>query len=426
MLSLYIALILLISTLLTLQGLLSLWQMLAAWQNGNDEDDLERLKPQFVARTFISVIIPAYREEKVIGDTLTQLAKQKYPKNLFEIVLPLAKADFKTIEAVMNVKKQNPQVSIKPIVFDKKPVNKPDGLNKVLNETRGDYVVVFDAEDQVHTKLFAAIDSYVQQFGRKVLQTEVRLVNWSTRWFSLQNALEYYFWFVSRLKWHAEQGFVTLGGVSVFFPKEVLLEIGGWDKHCLTEDAKIGLTCSLEGFEIEVLNLPGMETEEETPYTLRSFVKQRTRWIQGFLQIFSSFEWLGLSRKNQVYFLIVFLFPLINFGLYIWFGISLAIALVTKLPMAVTLISFLPLTILVFQIVVMVAGVHDLLARKQQVWLMPVAIIIMIVTYFPYQILVSVCAIRAVYRNIAANYNWEKTTHENIHRSDLAIRIARN
>ena len=65
-------------------------------------------------------------------------------------------------------------------------------------------------------------------------------MNYRSSWYSLRNVLEYYFWFRSRLHFHAQQRFIPLGGNTVFIRTDRLREVGGWDPKCLAKDCEIG------------------------------------------------------------------------------------------------------------------------------------------------------------------------------------------
>src|SRR5260370_28323907 len=106
-------------------------------------------------------------------------------------------------------------------------------------------------------------------------------MNYQSRWYSALNVLEYFFWFKSRLHYHARLGMTPLGGNTVFFTRQVLQRVGGWDEHDLTEDADIGIRISLLGESIRVVYDDRYVTREETPPTLRQFITQPSRSSQG-------------------------------------------------------------------------------------------------------------------------------------------------
>ena len=119
--------------------------------------------------------------------------------------------------------------------------------------------------------------------GVGVVQSGVQLMNFNDHWFGIHNCLEYFFWFKSRLHFYAQVGMIPLGGNTVFVRRELLERVKGWDEHCLTEDADIGLRLSVLGERIRVVYDSQHVTREETPDSVASFIRQRTRWQQGFL-----------------------------------------------------------------------------------------------------------------------------------------------
>jgi cellulose synthase/poly-beta-1,6-N-acetylglucosamine synthase-like glycosyltransferase len=64
---------------------------------------------------------------------------------------------------------------------------------------------------------------------------------------------------------------------------------GGWDPYNVTEDADIGIRLARFGYRTATLELP---TEEEAPARAGPWLRQRTRWIKGWMQ-----TWLVHSRN---------------------------------------------------------------------------------------------------------------------------------
>ena len=86
-----------------------------------------------------------------------------------------------------------------------------------------------------------------------VVQCGVQLMNYADRWYSALNVLEYFFWFKSRMHYHAAVGMVPLGGNTVFVRRDLLRQLNGWDQACLTEDADIGIRLSAMRVPIRVV-----------------------------------------------------------------------------------------------------------------------------------------------------------------------------
>src|SRR5467141_3289538 len=85
----------------------------------------------------------------------------------------------------------------------------------------------------------------------------------------------------------------------VFFTRSVLERAGGWDENNLTEDADVGIRISSMGEPVRVVYDDRYVTREETPPTLDHFIRQRTRWSQGFLQTLMKREWTRLPNFEQ-------------------------------------------------------------------------------------------------------------------------------
>jgi glycosyltransferase XagB len=157
-------------------------------------------------------------------------------------------------------------------------------------------------------------------------------------------------------------------------------------------------------------------TKEESPLHLSGFIKQRTRWNQGFMQVFLKGEWLSLPKFSQILLSgYILSSPELQALMFLYMPLSLAILLLIKLPVWLTLLSSLPFYILFWQLVTYCVGL-SLFTRDYHVpyplW-MPMKIFL---TFYPYQLILGFSAARAVMRMMSKNNAWEKTHHANVHR----------
>jgi len=405
------------SLLFTAQSLVTLLWMLYTWE---DPAKVQwHRSPKDFARPYYSftAFLPARHEEKVIRDTIEAVNRIDYPHELKEILIICRNDDVGTIAKAKETIDKLRNNRIRLVTFNDLPINKPHGLNKGLKEARNDIVAIFDAEDEPHPEIYQIINTVLVRDKVDVVQSGVQLMNFRSYWFSSLNVLEYFFWFKSGLHFFTNVGKVCpLGGNTVFFKRDWLEKINGWDETCLTEDADIGIRLTLAGAKIKVVYDENHVTQEETPHNVKSFVRQRTRWNQGFLQILRKRDWWRLPTFRQKLMAIyVLLSPEISAFLFFYIPLALLIAFTQKLPIFVSFLSYIPFYLFIFQLIVFGIGIYEFSKTyqlKSPPW-MPFKVML---SFYPYQLLLMFSSFRAGYRMLVNQIGWEKTSHTNIHR----------
>jgi glycosyltransferase XagB len=406
-----------ISILVTIQSAHALYLTLYTW----DRPRSNAHAPETFSEPSLSftVMLPARHEEAVIQATIGRVARANYPTDLMQVFVICSADDVGTIntaeEKVDELREEGIR-NVSIVVFEDGPVNKPHGLNCGLSVAAADVVTVFDAEDDIHADIFNVVNTVMLTEQVKVVQSGVQLMDFDANWYSALNVLEYFFWFKSRLHYYSRLGAIPLGGNTVFFDRELISRIGGWDEKNLTEDAEIGLRLSAAGERIRVVYDDRYVTKEETPPTLDAFIRQRTRWSQGFMQTLRKGTWRELPTRRQRWLAFYTLaFPQAQAVLAIYVPISLLMMLAFKAPVLVALISYLPVAMLLAHYLTGAVGLyeftdaHGLDASLKEV-------LHLALTWFPYQLLVSYAALRAVRRQLQGASNWEKTQHIGAHR----------
>ena len=392
----------------------TLWWMLHAWRS---PDALAatgfRRRAAGAPRSF-SLLLPARHEQDVLGDTIDALARLDHPK--YEVIVIIGHDDPETEFVARAAAARYPRI-VRVVMDYHLPKNKPKALNTALRKCRGDIVGVFDAEDEVHPGLLRLVEARFEESGADVVQAGVQLMNVQTSWWSLRNCLEYYFWFRSRLHFHAEKRFIPLGGNTVFTRTELLREAGGWDPNCLAEDCEIGVRLSTRGAVVAVAYDPQAVTREETPGSIRALVKQRTRWDQGFLQVLRKGEWRKLpSRRQRWLARYTLAMPLLQAATGVLMPLSLASMFLLKVPVLTALVTFLPLAPTLVTIAVESAALGEF-GREFGIRIRFRDHARLLAGTIPYQLLLAAAAVRSVWREIRGHGGWEKTTHTNAHRT---------
>ena len=360
-----------------------------------------------------SLIVPARHEEAVLGQTLRLLAAVDHPE--VEVLAVVGHDDHATRAVAEEVARERPD-RVRVLVDWNWPKNKPKALNTALSECRGEVTGVFDAEDEIHPALLRHVDHCFDDTRADVVQGGVQLMNYQSSWWSLHNVLEYYFWFRSRLHYHAGRRFIPLGGNTVFIRTDLLRQAGGWDPECLAEDCEIGVRLSTDGAVVAVAYEAGLVTREETPPSVPSLMRQRTRWNQGFLQVYRKGVWRGLpTLRQRLLARYTLAIPFMQAFAAVLTPLSVLAMVLLRVPVAVALLSFLPLIPTFVTVTVQAAGLREFCRSYDQRARLRDYLRLVLGT-IPYQLLLGYAAVRAVARELRGSRTWEKTAHIGAHR----------
>jgi cellulose synthase/poly-beta-1,6-N-acetylglucosamine synthase-like glycosyltransferase len=393
--------------------------MLYAWED-EAKSGRGRAPTRYDApQTSFTVLLPARHEEAVIQETIQRVVDFNYPRELVQVLVVIEAGDTGTI-AKVNEKLAELHARgithVQLVTFSDPPINKPHGLNVGLRQANGDVITIFDAEDEPHPDILNVVNTVMVQEGAPVVQCGVQLMNYADRWFSALNVLEYFFWFKSRMHYHSSIGMVPLGGNTVFMRRDLLEQLGGWDQYCLTEDADIGIKLSTLRVPIRVIYEDTFVTREETPPSVSQFIKQRTRWDQGFLQVLAKGDWMRLPTwKQRLLACYTLAFPLLQALTTLYIPLSLYLMFFAKVPVLVAMLSSLPLYMVLIQFGISVVGLYEFTSvhRLKPGLLWPLW---MLLAFFPYQWMLGYAALRGVWRHLRGINNWEKTAHVGAHR----------
>jgi cellulose synthase/poly-beta-1,6-N-acetylglucosamine synthase-like glycosyltransferase len=408
-----------VSVILTVFAAVTLWWTMHAWRTPETLAATRFPEPDGTHALFFSLLVPARHEEAVLEQTVQRLLESTHRG--YEIIIIVGHDDPGTAEVARRL-----AVRARGRVFvvtdTNRTKNKPRALNAALPYCRGDMVGVFDAEDQVHPRLLEHVDHAARATGADVVQGGVQLINVHSSWYSLHNCLEYFFWFRSRLHLHASKGFIPLGGNTVFVRSRVLRAANGWDGTCLAEDCDLGVRLSSRGAKVVVAYDSTLVTREETPGSLMGLLKQRTRWNQGFLQVLRKGEWRRLPTfRQRLLARYTLTGPFLQAFSAAAIPIGVAAALFAHLPVGVTLVTFIPVVPMVATLLFQVVGLREF-GKQYQLGIRARDYARLVIGAFPYMLVLSFAATRAVWREWTGRRNWELTAHTGAHLSPAAAR----
>jgi cellulose synthase/poly-beta-1,6-N-acetylglucosamine synthase-like glycosyltransferase len=223
-----------------------------------------------------SVLVPVYREAGMVPQIARALANIDYPAEKLDAILVVEEDDRETRDAVA-------AASLHAVIVPvSQPRTKPKACNYALQMARGEFVVVYDAEDRPEAdQLRKAVAAFRANPNITCFQARLT-VDRARRWIAKMFAIDYDLWFrlllpgISRLG-----GPLPLGGTSNHFRTKTLVDAGAWDPFNVTEDADLGVRLARLGQRVEILD---STTYEEAPDSFPIWLRQRTRWMKGYMQ----------------------------------------------------------------------------------------------------------------------------------------------
>src|SRR5690606_9681865 len=195
------------------------------------------------------VLAPLFREANVAPGLIRALGKLDYPAAKLDIKLILEACDPETMAKVGRLNLPGAFEVI--VVPDAQPRTKPKALNYALELARGDYAVIYDAEDRPDPgQLRAALSAFRSgPPNLACVQARLNFYNARENWLTRQFAIEYAALFDGLLP--ALQALrlpIPLGGTSNHFRMPALKWLGAWDAFNVTEDADLGMRLYRRGY----------------------------------------------------------------------------------------------------------------------------------------------------------------------------------
>jgi cellulose synthase/poly-beta-1,6-N-acetylglucosamine synthase-like glycosyltransferase len=227
-----------------------------------------------------SVLIPLRDEAQMVPMLKRAMSAIDYPQHLLDIKFVV---EAKSPETVTAVEHALGDAQFRMVVVPQgAPHTKPKAIDYALPLARGEFLVVYDAEDVPEPdQLRRAAERFRADPGLACLQAELVPENAHENVLTALFAGEYAGLFGRLLPALARWGLpVPLGGTSNHFRTSVLRELGGWDAFNVTEDADLGVRLARRGFRADAF---GSRTHEEAPLTVRAWMAQRIRWMKGWM-----------------------------------------------------------------------------------------------------------------------------------------------
>jgi len=228
----------------------------------------------------VTILVPLYKERDVAGALVRRLSRIDYPEDKLDLCLVLEADDGTTQNALAGADLPHWMRAIKVPLGTLQ--TKPRALNYALSFAKGSIIGVYDAEDAPAPDQLHVVVNRFAHADRDVacLQGRLDFYNSHSNWLARCFTVEYATWFRIILPGLERLGLaIPLGGTTLFFKRDILEELGGWDAHNVTEDADLGIRLTRHGYRTEIID---STTQEEANARTWPWIKQRSRWLKGY------------------------------------------------------------------------------------------------------------------------------------------------
>ncbi len=226
----------------------------------------------------VSVLVPAYNEERCIAATIESCLALDYPPGKLDVIVVNDGSKDRTGQICEKYAREG-----RIIYLENRPnKGKSTSLNVGFAKATTDYVATIDADTVVEKDI---IQKTLRYFDRP----DIAAVTVSIRVKEAKNllqkvvAVEYELGngFYNKILSYLNCLFVTPGQFSIY-RRDMVLAIGGFDRHNIVEDTEIAFRMHKEGMKIACC--PSAKAYTLVPATVKDLYYQRKRWYTGTIQ----------------------------------------------------------------------------------------------------------------------------------------------
>lgn len=344
---------------------------------------------------FVSVVIAAYNEEKVIGKAIRSILASDYPE--LEVIVVDDGSRDSTAKVVQEISNEYPNVRL----IQKENGGKSSAVNRGFQEARGDIVVSLDADTILASNTISLMVRHFADPHVAAVSGNVKVGNRRNVLTTWQH-IEYITGFNLERRAFDELNCITVvPGAIGAWRKQLVKEAGYLSEDTLAEDTDLTLTLLRQGYRIVYEDKAYGYTE--SPEDVKSLIKQRYRWSYGTLQCLWKHRKALFNVKHKSLGFIA----LPNMWIFQFF--SQSVSPFADILMVIGLFSSHPLKVLGFYLLFFVI---DMLASLFAFWLErenPKPLLWLIVQRFAYRQLMTYVVIKSILSAIQGiEVGWNK------------------
>ena len=267
----------------------------------------------------VDVVVAARDEEAVVTRLVERLSALRYPADRLSLCVVDDGSEDRTPDRLAALQDRFPALRV-----IRRPRNagggKSGALNAALAHTRGEWLLILDADAQLAEDQLERLVPFACRGGWSAVQMRKAVTNAQDNWLTRVQAMEMAFDAQIQQGRLAGGGVAELRGNGQLLRRDLLEACGGFNEETVTDDLDLSFRLLLQEARIGILWNPPVQ--EEAVETLQALWKQRQRWAEGGLQRFLDY-WPGLlssrltlaqRRDLASFFLLQYALPVVSWS----------------------------------------------------------------------------------------------------------------
>jgi len=267
----------------------------------------------------VDVVVAARDEEAVVTRLVERLSALRYPADRLSLCVVDDGSEDRTPDRLAALQDRFPALRV-----IRRPRNagggKSGALNAALAQTRGEWLLILDADAQLAEDQLERLVPFARRGGWSAVQMRKAVTNAQDNWLTRVQAMEMAFDAQIQQGRLAGGGVAELRGNGQLLRRDLLEACGGFNEETVTDDLDLSFRLLLQEARIGILWNPPVQ--EEAVETLQALWKQRQRWAEGGLQRFLDY-WPGLlssrltlaqRRDLASFFLLQYALPVVSWS----------------------------------------------------------------------------------------------------------------
>lgn len=281
-------------------GVINLFRI-TAFMIGSDIYSLKRhlnRRKKLTYFPFVSIIIPAYNEEKSITSALISILESNYPKDKLQVIV------------VNDGSKDNTEIVLKEylslrnidsvLIINQDNRGKSHALNNgIKNYSKGELLMCLDADSCLSPYAIRNAISYFEDKKVMALASNVRIAKGK----GILNFIQRFEYIICYQMKRAQTVFnveYIIGGIGSMLRRECLEEVGFYDVDTVTEDIDLTMKILRSGNKnVKVIYGADVVTYTQSVLSIKDLIKQRYRWKWGRFQTFFKNKSMFFTRDKS-------------------------------------------------------------------------------------------------------------------------------